>query len=89
MVLVGADFDKLQEIAGQMSVQLRDSEVLESPRVRPEPNNPQLNIQIDRSRAADLQVPVVDVATTLESLFGGRRMTRFRRGADAGKLSTF
>ena len=25
---------------------------------------------------------MVDVATTLESLFGGRRMTRFRRGAD-------
>ena len=82
MVLVGADFDKLQEIAGQMSVQLRSSTVLENPQVRPEPNNPQLNIQIDRARAADLQVPVVDVATTLESLFGGRRMTRFRRGAD-------
>ncbi len=82
MVLVGPEFDELQNIAAQMTTALRDSEVLNRPRISPEPNNPQLNVRVDRARAADLKVPVIDVATTLESLFGGRRVTRFRRGAD-------
>ncbi|MCF3649480.1 efflux RND transporter permease subunit [Synoicihabitans lomoniglobus] len=82
MVLVGPEFDKLQELAAAMSAQLRGSDVLNRPRISPEPNKPQLNVRVDRARAADMNVPVVDVATTLESLFGGRRVTRFRRGAD-------
>ena len=82
MVLVGPEFSELQDIAAKLSAEMRDNPILERPRVRPEPNKPQLNVKVDRARAADLQVPVLEVATTLESLFGGRRVTRFRRGAE-------
>lgn len=82
MELQGPEFPELQKIAAKFSEALQNNAVLNQVRIDPQPNNPQLRIMVDRARAADLNVPVVDVATTLESLFGGRRVTRFRRGAD-------
>lgn len=38
---------------------------------------PQLVVELDRDRAADLGVPARDVATTLQTLLGGRDVTRF------------
>ncbi|MBP9912950.1 MAG: efflux RND transporter permease subunit [Opitutaceae bacterium] len=82
MVLQGPEFAELQKLGLKFTAALQNNPVLGQARVDPQPNNPQLRIQVDRARAADLKVPVVDVATTLESLFGGRQVTRFRRGAD-------
>ena len=36
---------------------------------------------IDRARAADLGVPVSRIATTLESLFGGRQVTQYKQAS--------
>ena len=43
-------------------------------------NKPQLEINIDRERAAALGVSVADIGSTLEALLGGQRVTRFKRG---------
>ena len=43
-------------------------------------NKPQLDIEIDRKRAAELGVSVTDIGTTLETFLGGRVVTRFKRG---------
>ena len=44
-------------------------------------NKPQLDITIDRERAAQLGVSVSDVGETLETLLGGRVVTDFKRGS--------
>jgi multidrug efflux pump len=44
-------------------------------------NKPELDITIDRERAAQLGVSVTDVGSTLESLLGGRVVTEFKRGS--------
>ena len=44
-------------------------------------NKPQLEILIDRDRAASLGVSVTDIGTTLETLLGGREVTDFKRGS--------
>ncbi len=80
MVLLGSDFDKLQDIGAQMLTKMRQSPVFALPRVDPSPTKPQLDVRIDRARAADLRVPVSAIASTLESLLGGRRVTQFQRG---------
>jgi multidrug efflux pump len=41
-------------------------------------NKPQLEVKIDRSRAADLGVSVRDIATTLQILLGGRDLSTFK-----------
>ncbi|MBI3539596.1 MAG: efflux RND transporter permease subunit [Candidatus Eisenbacteria bacterium] len=43
-------------------------------------NKPQLEIDIDRDRASSLGVSVADVGNTLQTLLGGREVTRFKRG---------
>ncbi len=43
-------------------------------------NKPQLEIQIDRERAAALGVSVADIGGTLQVLLGGSEVTRFKRG---------
>ena len=80
MVLLGNDFDQLQKIGAQMVTEMRQSPVFLLPRVDPSPTKPQLDVRIDRAKAGDLRVPVSTIATTLESLLGGRRVTQFQRG---------
>ena len=43
-------------------------------------NKPQLDLAIDRERAAGLGVSVMDIGTTLETFLGGRAVTNFKRG---------
>jgi len=43
-------------------------------------NKPQLDINIDRERAAGLGVSVSDIGSTLETFLGGRAVTNFKRG---------
>jgi multidrug efflux pump len=43
-------------------------------------NKPQLDLTIDRERAAGLGVSVTDIGSTLETLLGGRVVTNFKRG---------
>jgi multidrug efflux pump subunit AcrB len=44
-------------------------------------NKPQLEIDIDRERAASLGVSVTEIGSALESLLGGRVVTDFKRGS--------
>jgi len=80
MVLLGSDFNELQRLGGEYLKAMRESGQFIQPRVDPSPTKPQLDVKIDRAKAADLRVPVSAVASTLESLLGGRRVTEFQRG---------
>ncbi|HXE59043.1 MAG TPA: efflux RND transporter permease subunit [Gemmatimonadales bacterium] len=42
-------------------------------------NKPELTVRFDRDRAEDLGVPVRDVAATLQTMLGGRRVSTFTR----------
>ena len=42
-------------------------------------NTPQLKIDIDRDKAADLGIPVETIGRTLETMLGSRQVTRFKR----------
>ena len=44
-------------------------------------NKPQLDIAIDRERAAALGVSVTEIGSTLETFLGGRVVTQFKRGS--------
>ncbi|HEY0865668.1 MAG TPA: efflux RND transporter permease subunit [Lacunisphaera sp.] len=79
-VLLGSDFNELQRIGGEFLTTMRESGQFVQPRVDPSPTKPQLDVNIDRAKAADLRVPVSSIAATLESLLGGRRVTEFQRG---------
>ena len=81
MVLQGSDFDQLQNLGQQMLARMRETDMFFQPRLDPSPTKPQLEVRIDRAKAADLNVPVSQIASTLETLFGGKQVTTFQRGA--------
>lgn len=81
-VLQGADFNQLIGLGFGTIGQMMQSGMFQAPRIEPLPNKPQLDVVIDRARAADLGVEVATIARTLESLLGGREVTTFRRGED-------
>jgi multidrug efflux pump len=45
-------------------------------------NKPELNISVNRERAADAGVSVEAIGRAVETLMGGRQVTRFKRGGD-------
>jgi len=45
-------------------------------------NKPELRIEVDRERAADLGVSVDVVARAIETMLGGRNVTRYKRDAE-------
>jgi multidrug efflux pump len=79
LVLQGNDFDKLLGLGDEILTKMRASGIFEGARAEPNTDKPQLDVTIDRPRAADLGVPVSRVATTLESLFGGRQVTQYKQ----------
>jgi multidrug efflux pump len=80
LVLQGSDFDKLQQVGHELLGLMRNHPMFLVPRIDPSPTKPQLDVKIDRAKAADLGVPISEVAATLETLLGGRRVTQFQRG---------
>ncbi len=81
VVLLGSDFSELQKIGDVLVDDMRkQTGLFLLPRLDPSPTKPQLNVRVDRAKAADLKVPLSDIAATLETLLGGRRVTQFQRG---------
>ena len=80
-VLEADDYDKLNNATNIMmgkAAQLRYLINLDSDLRL---NKPQLDIAIDRERAAGLGVSVSEIGTTLETFLGGHIVTNFKRGS--------
>ena len=72
--LVGWRDAMLEAIAANPRLVAVDSDYKET--------RPQLRVEIDRSRAADLGVSVDEIGSTLETMMGGRRATTFTRDGE-------
>ncbi len=80
VVLQGSNLEELQTAGETFLNDMEASGYFGPVRLYPSPTKPQLDVRIDRDKAADLGVPVRDIATTLETLLGSRRVTQFQRG---------
>ena len=45
-------------------------------------NKPELKLEVDRERAADMGVPVDQIARAVETMLGGRKVTRYKKEAE-------
>ncbi|MBP6817816.1 efflux RND transporter permease subunit [Ferrovibrio sp. MS7] len=50
------------------------------------PTRPEIQVQIDRDRAADLGVPIETIGRTLETMLGSREVTNFQRDGKQYKV---
>ncbi len=84
LVLQNQDLDALNRVASATANQLRQlpgpggQPLLQNVRVSYEVNKPELEISVDRPRAASLGVSIEDISRTLQILFGGLDLSRIK-----------
>ena len=82
-VIVTSDsYDNLAKVAQQMLAEMNKNPNIVQPDIDLRLNKPELFINVDRERAADAGVAVDQVARAIESMLGGRAVTRYKRDAE-------
>jgi multidrug efflux pump len=75
-------YEQLQEHAEAVLEKLRDYPGLDSVEIDLQLNMPEIRIEIDRAKVADLGLDITVVGRTLETLLGGRQVTRFEQNGE-------
>jgi multidrug efflux pump len=82
-VIVTSDsYENLSRVAQAMVAEMARNPGLVAPDVDLRLNKPELFVEVDRERAADAGVSVEQVARMVETMLGGRAVTRYKRDAD-------
>ena len=76
-VVLGNTYDQLIEWKNIIKKEARKNPGLTSIQDDFDLNKPQLNVQIDQKKAADLGVSTEDIGKTIETIFGSKSVTRF------------
>jgi multidrug efflux pump len=75
-------WEDLEKISDGLLAKIRQNPQLTNADTDLKLNKPQLRIEMDRDKVAAVGASVDDVGRTLESLLGGRQVTRFKRGSE-------
>lgn len=77
-----ASYEELNGIANKLVEKLKDNPGLADLDTDLRLNKPEVRIEIDRARAADLGLDVTVIGRTLETLLGGRNVSTFEIGSE-------
>lgn len=72
----------LASVADQMMTEIARNPGIQGVNLDLRLNKPELRVEVDRAKAADLGVSVEVVAKALETMLGGRIVTRYKRDAE-------
>jgi multidrug efflux pump len=82
-VIVSSDsYENLAKVSQQILAEMAKNPGIVQPDSDLRLNKPELFIQVDRDRAADAGIAVDQVARTIETMLGGRNVTRYKRDAE-------
>ena len=79
MVIYGSTYEELEEIQTKVIGKLRSNKNLSRIESDYNRNKPEVKLLIDRSKAKDLGVSTRSIGETLETLYGGKKITTFNR----------
>jgi multidrug efflux pump len=82
VIQTSGTYEQLQEYIDLMLERIRAYPGLESVETDLQLNMPEFRIEMDRAKVADLGVDVTVVGRTLETLLGGRQVTRFEQNGE-------
>lgn len=75
-------YEELDTLTNRVLDRMRDNPGFIAPDSDLKLNKPELRVSVDREKAASLGVEVEAIGRTLESMLGGRKVTRFKRGSE-------
>ncbi|MCB1956717.1 MAG: efflux RND transporter permease subunit, partial [Rhodocyclaceae bacterium] len=82
VIVTSASYQELQAVTDRMLDEIAGNPGLVAVDTDLKLTKPELAVRIDRDKATDLGVSVETVGRTLETMLGGRQVTRFKRDAE-------
>ncbi len=82
VVQTSGTYEELQKLVNDVVTQGRQNPGLLNVDTDLRLNKPELRVIVDRDKAADLGMEVETIGRTLETMLGGRNVTRFKRGSE-------
>jgi len=86
ILIQGPDIEQLQQYTVQLMEKVRQIPGVVDVDTNFEPTQPELRINVDRARAADLGVNIDSVANSLRTLVGGEEISEYKDGDDQFKV---
>ncbi|MEE4300908.1 MAG: efflux RND transporter permease subunit, partial [Pseudomonadales bacterium] len=84
IALIGNDYDDIFVAARELAAAVEDRlENVSGPQISYQPTQPQLAVRVDRRRAADLGVPLTELAQTLRAMIDGQQLVDLNVGDQA------
>jgi multidrug efflux pump len=82
VIMTSASYQELQDYTELMLAEIAKNPGFVAADTDLKLTKPELNVQVDRDRASDLGVSIDVVGRTLETMLGGRQVTRFKKDAE-------
>lgn len=75
-------YEELDQLTNKILAKLRQNPGLMTPDTDLKLNKPEIRVIMDREKMATMGIEVATVGRTLETMLGGREVTRFKRGSE-------
>lgn len=75
-------YEKLNQLTQALMMKVYTNPMFTQPDADLKLNKPELNIQVQRDKAADIGVPVESIGRTLETMMASRDVTRFKKDGE-------
>jgi multidrug efflux pump len=82
VIQTGRPYEELQQMVDAVMAKAADLPQLTNLESDLKLNTPEIKVSIDRDKLADIGIGVDTLGRTLETLFGGRQVTRFKRDGE-------
>jgi multidrug efflux pump len=82
VVITSADYEGLDRVVNTFVAELTKIPGLQNIETDLKLNKPELKVQVERDRAVDAGVQVETVGRTMETMLGGRQVTRFKQNGE-------
>ena len=82
VVVTSASYQELQQVTDRILAEMAKNPGFMNVDTDLKLNKPELSVLVDREKASDTGVQIETIGRTLETMLGGRQVTRFRRDAE-------
>jgi len=82
VIISGDPYEKIQEVVNKVLADIATNPGIQGVDTDLRLNRPELQVSVDRDKAADSGVQIETVGRTLETALGGRNVTRFKRDGE-------
>jgi multidrug efflux pump len=82
VIVSGDSYENMARVGQQFMAAMQQNRGIVQPDMDLQLNKPEIFLEVDRDRAADMGISVEAVARTVETMLGGRVVTRYKRDAE-------